>query len=201
MRDLLQKHISSKLLFLAGLLIIPAFLLQSSLAVRAAEVALFMLLCGLTGKTLRPGLSLVIIVTAAVFHVLSPVGRVLFQIGQFPVTAGSLERGALRGLTVVGLFYLSRFVVRDDLRFPGKFGDLIGRSLRIYRILLEERTLDPRKPIRSLDRILLRTYSRSMTKEAATAGLSTFWGVVFLLLLTAGFWFLTALSLSGRLFT
>ena len=105
-RDWMLEHIASTHLFLAGLAVIPAFLFQKNLIVRAAVILLFIVLCLVSGKSVKPGYSLVILLTIALFSLLTPMGKVLFRVAGLPVTDRALLMGGYRGLTVVGLFYV-----------------------------------------------------------------------------------------------
>lgn len=109
----------------AGLAMIPPFLFAHHLLVKLAFLLLYVLVMRFAGKGFRllPGL----IVLGAVFvaHLLMPIGEVLFYIGEFPITLGAVREGLTRGLTLVGLVYLSRFAVSAELPIPGAAGRLL----------------------------------------------------------------------------
>jgi heptaprenyl diphosphate synthase len=109
----------------AGLAMIPPFLLQNQLLLKLLFIVLFIAVMKMAGKGFRllPGL----IVLTAVFlaHVLMPIGEVLLYLGSFPLTVGAIREGLTRGLTLVGLVYLSRFAVSAELQIPGTTGRLL----------------------------------------------------------------------------
>ncbi|HDQ13910.1 MAG TPA: hypothetical protein ENN41_03745 [Sediminispirochaeta sp.] len=139
-----QGHKSSQALYLLliGLLMIPAFVLQSQLWLKGLQMALILLYGLCLGGRVRilPGLLLVSAVTAA--SLLTPLGRVIGSVLDFPITLGALEQGLHRGLNLVGLVYISRSAVSSKLRIPGRLGNLLYRvffyfeeltSIRLHR--------------------------------------------------------------------
>ncbi len=124
----------------SGLLMIPPFLLQSSIPFKLVHIVLFGLASVYLGKRVRmlPGVLIVAAVTAA--QLLMPLGEVLVYLGSFPITGGALEQGLVRGLNLVGLVYLSRYAVSSQLPIPGKAGALLYRvffyfeELTAYRV-------------------------------------------------------------------
>ena len=195
-RDWMLEHIASTHLFLAGLAVIPAFLFQKNLIVRAAVILLFIVLCLVSGKSVKPGYSLVILLTIALFSLLTPMGKVLFRVAGLPVTDRALLMGGYRGLTVVGLFYVSRFCIRKDLELPGKIGGLLSRTLSYFHRFLEQGFPDPRHPVQSLDRILMNTYGKPET-EASPRTSTSVSGGLFILCLLLLVWTATGLNMAG----
>ena len=141
--------------FLAGALLIPAFLFQTFLPVRLLQVLLFIALALLSGRRLRPATLLGLSAGIVLMNLLVPFGRVLFNAGPLPVTSGALHSGLLKATTVAGLLYLSLFSIRSDLPLPGLLGGLLGRVIWYFeRILETPKRLDRRDLIGSLDRLL-----------------------------------------------
>ena len=124
----------------SGLLMIPPFLLQSSITLKLTHILLFGLASVYLGKRVRilPGVLIVAAVTAA--QLLMPLGEVLVYLGSFPITSGALEQGLVRALNLVGLVYLSRYAVSPQLPIPGRAGVLLYRvffyfeELTAYRV-------------------------------------------------------------------
>jgi len=109
----------------AGVAMIPPFLVLEGLLTKLLFIVLFILVMRFAGKGFRlvPGL---VVLTAVFFaHLLMPLGEVLWYVGEFPITEGAIRDGLTRGLTLVGLVYLSRFSVSADLRIPGTPGRLL----------------------------------------------------------------------------
>ncbi|HKK64385.1 MAG TPA: hypothetical protein VJ967_00925, partial [Clostridia bacterium] len=129
---------------ITGLLMIPPFILQPQIAFKGAHILLFGLASLYLGKRVRiiPGVMIAAAVTGA--QLLTPLGEVLTYIGSFPITAGALQQGLLRGLNLVGLVYLSRYAVSPGLPIPGKLGALLYRvfyyfeELTAYRVVRDK---------------------------------------------------------------
>ncbi|TVQ17391.1 MAG: hypothetical protein EA382_18965 [Spirochaetaceae bacterium] len=135
----LALHASARDVFLCGIVSIVAFLLQSSLIVRAAQVMAFAILATYAGKRIRWGYFVMIVSSITLFNLLTPLGRVLLEVGPLTVTTGALEQGVLKGLAIAGLVFISLFAVRPDLKLPGSFGGLIARVFYYFEIVLESR--------------------------------------------------------------
>lgn len=129
-----------------GLLMVPSFILQPQISLKFAHILLFGLASLYLGKRVRilPGIMIAAAVTAA--QLLTPLGEVLTYLGSFPITAGALRQGLLRGLNLVGLVYLSRYAVSPGLPIPGKLGALLYRvfyyfeELTAYRVVRDRST-------------------------------------------------------------
>jgi hypothetical protein len=193
-----DSHIGSTQLFLSGLIVIPAFILQRMLPFKAFHVLLYVVLCftsrrssGFVFSVIR---SLVVLSFVAFFHILTPAGKVLFRLRNFPVTSLALETGLYRGITLIGLFYISCFYVRSDIRLPGTIGRLLGRIFYYFNLLLQESTFDPRRPIKSLDRILMRAYSQKREETSSDVRTSP-GGYLFLSVLILISWSLSLIDL------
>jgi heptaprenyl diphosphate synthase len=146
-------------LFLCGLLLIPAFLFQSHLALRAGQVVLFLVLAALSGRRIRVLPLVTVCAGILLANLLVPYGRVIAALGSFTVTDGALRAGLLKATTVAGLLYLSLFTIRADLPLPGRLGGLIGRVIYYFeRILEAEKRFDHRDLVGSLDDLLLRVH-------------------------------------------
>jgi hypothetical protein len=95
---------------------------------------------------------------------------VIWRLGPWSITQGALESGLAKGLTLVGLAYLSRFCVRADLRLPGAAGRYVARTLFYLNRLLELRSrLSLARLADSLDGVLESLWSQSPARTAARA--------------------------------
>ena len=74
------------------------------------------------------------------------------------VTDEALRGGIYRGLTALGLLYISRLCIGPRLELTGRFGSLLSRTFYYYYALLQAEGFQARRPIASLDRILLRAW-------------------------------------------
>jgi heptaprenyl diphosphate synthase len=137
-------------------LVIPALVFNPDTLSRVLQFLFFWLLSFLAGKKNRPLLTLLVILGIVGFNLLVPYGRVLFSLGPLRVSSGALLAGLRRAVTLEGLIMLSRVCVRPDLRLPGRFGELIGESLRLFtRITEGKRPLRRASLVADLDRLLL----------------------------------------------
>ena len=152
-------------LFVAGLLAMPSFLFDPSLPFRAAQFFLFWFFVWAVGRKNSAIATLSVAAGIVAFNLIVPYGRVLFALGAFRVTEGSLLGGIEKAVTVEGLIMLSKATIRSDLRLPGSFGALIGDSFRYFDRILEKKGNIDRKDITgSIDRLLLEL---SADQEAA----------------------------------
>ncbi|MFW5689233.1 MAG: hypothetical protein ACOC1U_06660 [Spirochaetota bacterium] len=155
----LARHTAALHVFIAGVLTIVAFLFQDSLVVRAGQVLAFAGLATLAGKRIRWGYFAIMVSSITFFNLLTPVGRVLVEIGPLPVTEGALGQGLLKGLAIVGLVFISLFAVRPDLRLPGTFGGILARLFFYFeRVLETRRRVSAARLVGSVDEILMELY-------------------------------------------
>jgi heptaprenyl diphosphate synthase len=164
--NILARHAAPGHLFVAGAVTIVAFLFQGNLVVRVIQVLAFAGLATMAGKRIRWGYFLIMVSSITLFHLITPVGRVLAEFGPIAVTEGALRQGLLKGFAIVGLVFISLFAVRPDLKLPGSFGGLLARLFYHF-----ERVLDTRKRVRarelvaSIDGILMELYPLDGNEE------------------------------------
>jgi heptaprenyl diphosphate synthase len=155
-REWCERRFSSAALFTAGLCAMPALLFNPSLPGRTVQFLLFWVLVLLSGRKHKPLAALLVILSIVFFNLLFPYGEVLFLIGPLRISSGALEAGLRRAMTLEGLFMLSRLTIRQDLRLPGGFGELIGESFRILALLMERKNaLRAKDLIGGIDELLL----------------------------------------------
>ncbi len=143
-------------LFLAGILIMPAFLFNPSLVLRTLQFLLFWLYAFLAGRKNSTLATLLVGAAIVLFNLLVPYGKVLAELGPLRITAGALLSGLQKAVTLEGLIMLSKATIRSDLRLPGRFGSLIGESFRIFdRIMERKGKIDWRDPIAGIDALLM----------------------------------------------
>ncbi|MFW5729824.1 MAG: hypothetical protein ACOCYG_09170, partial [Spirochaetota bacterium] len=71
---LLRKHLDARHLFIAGGLLIPAYLFQDLLVVRVAQVLLFALLASIAGKKIKWLYFVIMVASITLFNLLTPMG-------------------------------------------------------------------------------------------------------------------------------
>jgi len=155
-REIYESLFSSRALFITGLVIMPALLFNPNTESRVIQFLFFCLLVWLSGKRVNPVFTILIIIFITVFNLIIPYGRVLFSLGAFKITSGALKAGIHRAVTLEALIMLSKVSVRQDLRIPGAFGELLGESLRIFSLLMDRKYRITRKNIfADIDNLLL----------------------------------------------
>jgi len=130
---------SAKSLFIAGFLIMPALLFNPSTEYRCFQFLFFLFLAWLTGKKINFLFTILIMAFIITFNLIIPYGKILFNIGALKITSGALEAGIHRAVTLQALVMLSKFTIRQDLKLPGAFGQLLGESMRIFSLLLSRK--------------------------------------------------------------
>lgn len=152
---LLRNHLSARHLFIAGGLLIPAYLFQDTLLIRVAQVLLFAGLASLAGKRIKWLYFVIMVSSITFFNLLTPMGRILLQLGPWPITETALERGLMKGFTIVGLVFISLFSIRPDLKLPGRLGGLVGRVFYYFEQIMEGRgRIEAKRLIPSIDEVL-----------------------------------------------
>jgi len=155
-RPWMLRNISATLLFYGGIATLPAFLFQSDIIIRAAQVVLFGVLAVFAGKRLQWAYFLSVLATVTLFHLLVPSGAVLADPLGVPITAGALRTGLYKGLTIVGMVFLSLASVRADLRIPGQVGAILGKTFWSFEQIMERRsTIEIRSIGSGVDRLLM----------------------------------------------
>jgi len=171
------KEVAPSFLFFFGLALAPSLWLQSRLAWKAAQALLFFTLSamGRPRASWRAGLaSLIFLAVTVAVNLAVPLGRVLWRLGPWSITQGALEAGLAKGLTLVGLAYLSRFSVRPQLRLPGAAGRYVARTFFYLNRLLElRRTLSLSRLTDSLDGVLDKLWRQSPGRSSHLAAQAT----------------------------
>ncbi|MHC1693165.1 MAG: hypothetical protein AB9828_09080 [Sphaerochaetaceae bacterium] len=138
-----------------GLLILPALLFQSHPLVLLIQVIHTIILALTHGRKFKLLPNLLVLCSVSLANLIQPNGLRLFSIGSFPITAGAMVLGAHRALTLIGLLYLSQYMVTGKPSFPGKMGRLLAMQFYYFERITTQRGMMERKDfIASLDRLL-----------------------------------------------
>jgi heptaprenyl diphosphate synthase len=157
--DKLGRFLSPSVRFWSGLSIIPGYFLIDQILLKLLLVGIFALLASLAGKRIRFLYFIMMTGSIVFFHLLTPVGRIMLNAGPFIITEGALETGFLKGITLMGLVFLSLFSVTPSLKLPGKLGGLLGRMFYYFEEIIDSRKrIVPRNIIGSLDQILMEIF-------------------------------------------
>lgn len=111
---------------ITGLAILPPFLLMKSLIGTVILTSLAVILAITHGRKFKPIPNTLIFISVAFANVLQSNGLILFSIFGFPITMGSLIIGAQKAFTLIGLVYISQFMVSGKPELPGRAGRLIS---------------------------------------------------------------------------
>jgi len=155
-RKVYDNLFGAQALCVAGLIVMPALLFNSDVHYRIIQFLFFWFLAWLSGKKNNPLFTILVILGIVIFNLIIPYGQVLFSAGPFKITSGALEGGVGRAVTLEGLIMLSRVTIRQDLKIPGLFGELIGESFRIFSVIMNQKARITRKNfISDIDRLML----------------------------------------------
>jgi len=172
--DLYYNLFSARALFIAGILIMPALLFNPSTEFRVFQFLFFLVLAFLCGKRTNPVLTLLIIIFIVTFNLFVPYGYVLYSFGGFKITSGALTAGVHRAFTLSALVMLSKVTIREDLRIPGAFGEILGESLRIFSILMNRKIrITGKNVILEIDSLMLELSKETKSQETSLEVLKT----------------------------
>jgi len=188
----IDRRVSPSFLFVTGLLLAPAIIVQQNLIVKAAQTVLFLILALLSASVAKRRLfvgSIVFMTTTIVVNLFSPVGRVILRIGPLTITRGALVVGLSKATTLGCLLYLSRFCIRPSVRLPGTLGRYVSETFTYLNMLLARARMLPRKNlVRRLDEIFDTVYEKQRFNSHLIEGRNTFAGVAVLLSLVVVNW-------------
>ena len=115
-----------------------------------------MFLVWISGKKVNFIFTFLIITGIVLFNLIIPYGRVLFSVGAFKITSGALTAGIHRAVTLYALVMLSKVTIRQDIKIPGFFGELLCESLRIFSVLMNRKYhITAKNFIYDIDRMML----------------------------------------------
>ncbi|MCK5408419.1 MAG: hypothetical protein KAJ37_13215, partial [Candidatus Krumholzibacteria bacterium] len=98
----IDRRVSPSFLFVTGLLLAPAIIVQQNLIVKTAQTVVFLVLALLSVSVAKRRLfigSIIFMTTTIVVNLFSPVGRVMLRIGPLAVTRGALVVGLSKATT------------------------------------------------------------------------------------------------------
>lgn len=165
-------------------------LLPAGPLTRALLLLVLILLVLSTHRRLRWGRTATFFVAVVAFNLAAPGGRILLEVGAFPVTEGALRVGLTKAFSLTSLLLLSKVGVRRDLELPGRLGRLLTLTLAYVRYLLEaDAKLLARDPVGRLDGLLLEARrSVGTSRPTAAAARSTAAGITILAALLTLHW-------------
>lgn len=143
----------------AALCLLLVFLFITDIRIKAALTVIFYIAARIRRKKVRILPSVIILVTVTFASLLSPAGRVLIRLGNFPITLGALETGLSRALTLTGMVFLSQYATSLPIKLPGKAGVLLGKVFFWFSLLSARKlTFKKGSVIKTLDAHLCEIY-------------------------------------------
>ena len=143
-------------LFFAGLAIMPSLVFNPQTEARVVQFLFFCLLVLLSGKKINPVFTFLTLFFIVAFNLIIPYGKVLFSVGAFKITSGALKAGIHRAVTLEALFMLSKVTIRQDLKIPGAFGEILGDSFHIFSVMMSRKNrITGRNFFADIDNLLL----------------------------------------------
>ncbi len=165
--DFLGPRIHPTVRFFWGLGLLSCLVFAGDWAPRSLLALLGLALALASGKRVSIAYFVFLVGTVVVFHLFLPLGKVWVQLGPWAITDGAFYLGLGKGVTFAGLVFFSLASISRDLRLPGKFGAVWGKTFAWYEQLMDQRqALKPRALLLSIDRLLERLYP---TKSGAPA--------------------------------
>jgi len=170
-RDRLGPNLHPTVRFFWGLALLACLVFSGDWLPRAVLTFLGVGLALASGKRVSLGYFGFLVASVVVFNIFLPVGRVWVKLGPVPITEGAFFLGLGKGLTFAGLVFFSLASISRDLKLPGRFGALWGKTFAWYEQLMDQRhSLKPRALLLSIDHLLERLYPTRA--GAATPGLA-----------------------------
>ena len=190
-QEVYQDLFSAPSLCITGLLLVPALLFSNSITLRMLQFLGFWFLCWLAGKKNNPLITITIFLGIVGFNLIIPYGQVLYSFGAIKISSGALRTGIQRASTLQGLIMLSRLSIRQDLKIPGRFGDLIAESFRFFSLIINSKHKISRKNfIRDIDNLMMELSNEPQNSPiiSTKAPRNKISGLIILIVLVIAFW-------------
>lgn len=139
----------------AGITLLALLLFTDSLAIRAISAGIGLALLVSDRSKIRLIPTITVPAGIVLFSLLVPYGRVLSTPFGLPLTEGALLLGIKKALSIEGMVFVSRWMLRSEIALPGRAGKILADSLAILKTLTERRKgLKATDPIGSIDRLM-----------------------------------------------
>ena len=101
-------------------------------------------------------LLLLILIFVTLFSLFVPFGKVLFSIGTWKITLGALISGLERSFLLIGMVFISQFMVDKNISLPGKLGFMVESIFLVYdRLVVGKISFKKRNIVEAIDEKLL----------------------------------------------
>jgi uncharacterized membrane protein len=138
-----------------GFPLLATLLFMNDVRVQAFVTAAGVILILADKSKIKPLPAIIMTASIVAFNLFIPFGKVLAAPFGIPITEGALLSGIKKALTVEGMIFISRWMLRPGIQLPGRTGKIIADSFSILRDLAARRkTIDRKDVIGSIDRIM-----------------------------------------------
>ena len=152
--------------FCAGLCAAAAVIVTQDIQIKCIQFICILILFIISKNKNNYLFSCIFFVSIVVFNMFIPYGRVLFEIGSFRVTEGSLIDGLKKALTMQSLIFISRLSIKKEIAFPGKTGAIIsGTFLYLAYLNKQSYKIERKNLIKSIDAILINISKADVWKK------------------------------------
>ena len=156
--------------FATGLLIVPAFVFQTSILLRWLLAAEFMILSVASGKRVRVLPNVIMISGVVAANLITPIGEVLWTVAGFRVTKGALMNGLEKSSLLIGMIYISRWSVRKGFLLPGRLGSLLSLVFFYFEKTLEGERLRRGRLLERIDERVIQVHESAREYEPTEGG-------------------------------
>ena len=155
MKSWLDRNVSARLMFFIGIFVAPSLVIPASIISKLLQLLILLTITFVLGRRINFIRLLVFGLTVIVFNLFSPLGRVLIEVKDMPITIGALSLGTKKAISLVALFVLSKVIVRKDLSLPGVIGRQVSLTLTYFNSFSEsDIKLFTVNPIKKIDLLL-----------------------------------------------
>ena len=124
-----------------GLFIIAAFIFQSNILYKSIQLLILICFIFLMGEKVKI-LKIIIMSFSIMFLcLLTPIGKIYFNIFGFIITKGALLVGVEKILVVIGLIYISKLMLINNFQIPGYFGHIITKVFFNFELFTKHKFL------------------------------------------------------------
>ncbi len=145
--------------FFISILFIPFLLLVDNSIFSWIITLVFLILVGFKKKRIKILPPLFLILSIVFFSILQPTGKILFSLGSFHITLGSILFGLEKSGKLLAMLYISQYAISRDLHIKGEIGEFLNTVFSYFDTLSEhKKNFNIKKPIESIDEILIEVY-------------------------------------------
>jgi len=146
----------ARLSYIAGFLAMLVLLFSPSTVVRVLLFLFLWFLAWFFKKRTNPLFTVLVILGIVLFNLFIPYGQILFSAGIFKISSGALKAGIHRAVTLEGLVMLSRLIIKQDMKIPGLFGELLSDTFKYFTVIMSRKErIRGKNIITAIDNLLI----------------------------------------------